>query len=394
MDAAGPDRRDPACRWTRRRPTVLAASTVLMALSLLVAPPDRTQAATSPGPAPSPTAPRVEPVDPKAQAKRVGFGVVPATADGLDLRAFFSFGLTPGSVAYDNVAVVNYSRKALDLDVYAADAANTAEGGFALGAATDPPVDLGAWVAVAGKRSVAVPGRSADGAPGRVILPVTITVPLDATPGDHAAGIVASLATVGTNPDGQSIQLEQRVAARVYVRVDGPLRPALAITGLEAKYVKGSRPWRTGLVQVTYTVANNGNLRMGFEPSVTVAGPNGLGSRTVAAPSVAELLPGNSQTFSSRVTGVWPTVLLDVTASASPVAAVAAEPPGLDVVTEMIRIWAVTWELLLALFLFLLLLGVLVRRLIRRLRRADVGPSLPETADLGHLGVPVENSTR
>jgi hypothetical protein len=325
-------------------------------------------------------------------AKKVGFGVVPATARDLDLRSLFSFGLTPGSVAYDHVAIVNYSPKKLNLDVYATDALNSPEGGFALRSAFETPFDLGAWLGV-GKssrsRTISVPGRGKDGSPGRVILPVTITVPANATPGDHAAGIVASLTTLGKNPKGENIKLEQRVAGRVYVRVDGDLLPSLMVTSLKAHFVKGSRPWKPGSVVVDYTVSNTGNLRMGFNPSLTVSGPWGLGRRTVRDKPVAELLPGNSETFHTRLPNVWPMMRLHVTASAQPVAAIAAEPPDLGVIHEAINIWAVTWTLLVVLLALLVLLTYRVLRRIRRIRagRAAAVVNLPRQSK-----VPVPNA--
>lgn len=316
-----------------------------------------------------------EPVPPGAEseAQRVGFGIVPATADDVDRRAFLSFGLTPGSVAYDHVAVVNYSPEDLALDVYATDAVTADGGGFSLLAAAETPVDLGAWTTVGdGTRTITVPGRSDDGRPGRVILPVTITIPANASPGDHAAGVVASLATLGENPEGQNIRLEQRVAARVYVRVDGPLNPELTITGLEARFTKGARPWEAGEVEVAYTVENTGNVRMGVEPSGTVTGPGGMLARAGDAEPIAELLPGSSQTVTTTVPRVWPLGLLEVTATAAPVAATAAEPPDLSPVSATTRIWAVTWESLTVFALVLVALALAGYRLYRR-RRPRLG---------------------
>jgi hypothetical protein len=307
----------------------------------------------------------------KTNATKVGFGVVPATAHGLDARSLFSFGLTPGSVAFDHVAIVNYSTKKLDLDVYVTDALNSPEGGYALRAATEKPFDLGAWVVV-GKasrsRTVSVPGRRKDGSPGRVILPVTITVPANASPGDHAAGIVASLTSLGKNPKGQNVKLEQRVAGRVYVRVNGPLLPSLIVTSLTAHFVGSSWPWKPGSVVVDYTVSNTGNLRMGFKPSLVVKGPLGLGSRSARDEPDAELLPGNSRTFHTAVRNVWPMLRLHVTAIVAPTAAIAAEPPEFGVIREAIDIVAVTWPVIVFLVLLVALLVFWVSRRIRRIR--------------------------
>jgi hypothetical protein len=334
------------------------------------------------------------------KAKTVGFGVVPATAKAVDVRALFSYGLTPGSVAYDHVAIVNYSTKKLALDVYAADASNAADGGYTLRAATDKPSDLGAWVVVGDKsrsRTVSVPGRRKDGSPGRVILPVSINVPSNATPGDHAAGIVASLSTLGKNPKGQNVRLEQRVASRVYVRVSGTLHPDLAVTAMKATYVKGDHLWKPGSVRVDYTITNGGNLRMGYRPSVEVAGPFGLGRTTARGKPVAEMLPGSSHTVRSTVRGVWPTGYLHITVVAEPIAAVAAAVPPVEPARQTIRIWAITLQLLLFLLVLLALIGYLVFRRLRRRRqfRASVsGPGAPRGPSSAKPAAPVARAAR
>jgi hypothetical protein len=336
----------------------------------------------------------------RVKAKTVGFGVVPATAKDLDVRALFSYGLTPGSVAYDHVAVVNYSTRKLDLDVYAADATNAADGGYTLRAATDKPSDLGAWVVVGDKsrsRTVSVPGRRKDGSPGRLILPVSISVPSNATPGDHAAGIVASLNTLGKNPKGQNVRLEQRVASRIYVRVGGTLHPDLAVTVLKATYVKGDHLWTPGTVRVDYTITNGGNLRMGYRPSVEVAGPFGLGRTTARGKPVAEMLPGSSHTVRSTVRDVWPTGYLHVTVLAEPIAAVAATVPPVEPARQTIRIWAITLQLLLFLLVLLVLLGYLVFRSLRRRRQSRIsvsGPGAPRGPSSPKPVAPVARATR
>ena len=329
--------------------------------------------------------------DAAAQAGRVGFGVVPATAEEIDERAFFSYGLPPGAVAYDHVAVVNYSEQPLTLGVYATDALNTTDGGFSLLPSSEAPGDLGAWITVEGPSpDVEVPGRRGDGSPGRLILPVKIAVPKDATPGDHGAGIVAVLTTLGRNPQGQNIQLEQRVAARAYVKVDGPLQPALEVTQLAARFIDGTWPWQPGTVEVTYTVTNTGNVRMGFDPSVRVAGPLGAAPRTRQLDLVAELLPHNSQTLRTTVTEVWPLGRLGVELTADPVAAAAAQAPELGQVSGAVWIWALTWPLALLVVLVLGLLVALTLR-VRRLRRGSralTPPAIPERADTPAVGSP------
>ena len=205
--------------------------------------------------------------------------------------------------------------------------------------------------------------------PGTVILPVTITVTADAEPGDHAGGIVASLDTVGQNPDGQNIELQQRVASRVYVQVGGQIAPELSITGIEADYVPPARPWQPGSVELSYTVANTGNLRLGFEPTATVSGPVGTLSRSRGSDTVEELLPGSSVDIRVTVPDVWPVVRAGVRVTANPLAAPVAADPGLTPVRAERTIWAITRDMAAALGVLALLLSLPVVRSLLRVRR-------------------------
>ena len=318
----------------------------------------------------------------QSASKRVGFGIVPATATDVDVRALYSFGLTPGSVARDHVAVVNYSTRPLPLNVYAADAVNATAGGYALRPASDHPTGVGSWVTIGGTRgvrTVRVPGRHSDGTPGRVILPVAIAVPANASPGDHAGGLVASLDTLGKNPKGENIKLQQRVASRIYIQVGGKLQPDLAVTMISARYHGGTWPWVTGSVTVAYTLTNGGNIRMGFRPSVQVVGPLGLGGREARARKIAELLPGNSVTLHTPVPHLRGTGMYDVTVVAEPTAAIAAAVPTIRPARETIRIWFFTWSLVL---LVVLLFGAATYLAVRRRRGHPTGG--PGTARTRH----------
>ena len=344
-----------------------AALVVLVATAGLVGAPAVAAPPLSPH-ALVPASPAAPPEEPAAEAERVGFGVVPATAQDLDYRAYLVYGLTPGSVAYDHIGIVNYGTDPLVLEVYASDAEAPVDGGFALAAASSPAVDLGAWIGIEGAGSVEVPGRDDDGQPGKVILPVSITVPADAEPGDHAAGIVASLDTLGQNPEGQNVELQQRVASRVYVQVGGQITPELSITGVQTDFVAPTRPWRSGSMDVTYTVANTGNVRLGFDPTARVAGPFGLLARSQDSDVVMELLPGASTEVDVTVADVWPVVRAGVRMIANPVAAPAAADPGLTPVRAERTVWAITWEIAAAVVVLVLLLALPVVRAVRRRR--------------------------
>jgi hypothetical protein len=307
---------------------------VLTALLLTLA---AVLATAVPASATAPTATR-----PTADDERVGFGVVPARGNGADERSFFSFALTPGTTAFDRVAILNYSRKPLTLRLAALDALNSDTGGFALQPTAERAQDLGSWISFGDKDGlITVPGRTATRTAGTTVVPVTIKVPTDASPGDHGAGIAAILTTRGHNPQGQDVNLEQRVAARVYVDVDGPARPGVVVSELAASYAGSWLPWQGGHVDVDYSVVNSGNLRLGISSAVTTSGPLGLGRHSVTGIPTEELLPHNEQRQSVRVDSVWPLLRTRVTITATPTAAPGALAPDLAPVVRSVTLWTV-----------------------------------------------------
>ncbi|MFE5815321.1 WxL protein peptidoglycan domain-containing protein [Streptomyces sp. NPDC056479] len=235
----------------------------------------------------------------QAGTGRTTFGVQPSAAKKPDARPNFSYGATPGALVKDHIAVFNYGTKPLTLRVYAQDAFTTADGGFDLFAARHRPTDAGSWIKLR-KNQVKVPARS------RVIVPFTLTVPAKATPGDHTGGIVASLSAAGADKKGNKVALDQRVGARVYLRVAGALTPRLAVEDLRTVYHGSANPFGTGSATVTYTVRNTGNVRLAAHQTVGVR--DGLGGTAEVARlrDLPELLPGDSVSVTAKATGVLP----------------------------------------------------------------------------------------
>jgi hypothetical protein len=308
---------------------------------------------------------------------RVTFGIGPGGQAFVDRRSFVSYAAPPGGQLLDRVAIYNQSDQPLDLLVYSSDAENTRSGELAITPRDQQNHDLGAWVLVGqaaetgtlavNARSmirVHVPPQSPTTGVGRVVVPMRVVVPTDATPGDHVAGMVASLISRGNNPSSQNIELEQRVALRVYVQVSGELKPRLAVKILKADYVGGSGFGVNGTTRVTYQVRNTGNVRLGAIPVVSVKAPLGLHTWRASGAEVDELLPGGAAIQTTDVKGPWPTVVqraaVDVTAKAVPGARLQRTPTAHD----SIRVWAVTWQEVVTLLL------VLAWLLYRRWRKA------------------------
>jgi hypothetical protein len=240
-------------------------------------------------------------------------------------RAHFDGAAGPGDTVRDAISIVNRSTTPITLRVYASDAFTTATGGLDLLPAAQKPVDLGSWITL-DQDSVTLTSQQT------VVVPFTVRVPDDATPGDHTAGIVTSLVTANS---GAAVQLDRRLGARYYLRVNGSLAPALAVSNVHVSYAASLNPASSGSATVTYTVANTGNVRLTARQSVRVSGPFGVLAHSRAIADLPELLPGNSLTRSVVVHGVWPATHLTAKVTLRPSAT------GVSAATSSAR--ASTW---------------------------------------------------
>ncbi|SDJ45470.1 hypothetical protein SAMN05444157_3444 [Frankineae bacterium MT45] len=342
----------------------LALALVAALLSLL-SPASRANAAT-PQPTPVTNTPSVVP--PTKPADRATFGIGPATNGKNDSRPFFSYTSGPGGVYTDSVAITNYSAKPLDLLIYSTDLVNGIDGTLSVAPQAFVPRNAGVWIQLpARQQTVHVPGTTASG-PGRVVLPFTLHVPAGASPGDHSAGIVASLQTLGLNPKGQNVRLDQRVATRVYVRVKGAVRSLLTISDVKVSYKAASNPIGGGVAHVTYLLRNGGNVNVGVRQAVSVTGLFGTKAKADPIPNQDLLLPGVGVRMAVDVKGVLPTIFEHAHITASPMPVKGSLYGNPKTVTKSVSFHAIPWMAILIL-IGLLLLIVLTIVLIRRRRR-------------------------
>jgi hypothetical protein len=291
----------------------------------------------------------------------VTFGLQAAQAKAPDSRAFLSYGVTTGATVTDHVAVENFGTTPLKLSVYATDAQSTAKGDITFKTADQKPDGAGAWLSVGGKGLVTVPPRLASGAPGSVILPVTLRVPTTATPGDHVAAIIASLVTISTKSN-TPIRLDQRVAERAYIRVSGALNPQLRVEHLHLSFKQPHTPLGKVTAYVTYTVHNTGNVLLAANQNVSVSGLFGGSGHSPALPTLMGLLPGASVTFATSIGHVSPGLRLTAQVTLHPSPATQGNVDGkLSPVRSSTADWA--WiALLIVILLPLLLVWFLWRR--------------------------------
>jgi hypothetical protein len=308
------------------------------------------------------------------------WSVRPATSKGLpDERTHFTLQGSPGQDVLDQVLVTNSSKVAASFDIYATDAFNTPAGAFDLLPAAKKPVDIGTWVAFPAN-TVAIPAGQS------VAVQFKISVPANASPGDHAGGIVVSLSS------GSNVRLDTRVAVRLYLRVPGFLRPTLGVTYVQPTFTGSTlNPFATGGIDVSYTVINTGNIRLQSHPSVTVKSALfGATLAQVKPADLAEILPGQEVTYRAHLDGVYPAGPLTVTVALQPYAD-PEQPVGQAIpsFSGSATIWAIPWLLLVVIVLILGGLAYLALWMVRR-RRGPAGarpvgpaptdaPSTPDT---------------
>lgn len=363
-------------------PRVIAVL-LMTALSVGLGPPLRVAAAPgSTAPAGGAAGPSFE-VLPMAPTQTPGdknatFGIGPASSKAPDGRAYLNYLVTPAANSVDYVAVLNIGLTPLNLGVYATDAVPQGPAGTAdLPPRATKPVDAGTWIKLpAAATTVTVAPRTT------VIVPFAVMIPASASPGDHGAAIVASLATTARNPQGELVHVDQRVATRAFIRVGGDLRPKLDIEDLRAIYHQNLLPWGAGSVTVRYVVHNSGNLKLGAGQRVSVSALFGQKKvRTLA--TLPLLLPGARADMSVRFSGILPELLGTARVKVTPLAALGDADPPLTVAGASTHVLMLPLILLL---IILLIIGVrFARRELRRRwgsRSSGPGPS-GEDASVG-----------
>ena len=228
-----------------------------------------------------------------------GWTVEPASVTGATTdRSFFDYSVAPGTALQDYVKVSNLSGQAQTFTFYAADGYTTAQGGFALRLRDQPREAVGAWVSLPFGSQTVAPGTS-------ITFPLQLGVPQDAPPGDYAGGVVAAVVG-GPAPSAPGVRIEQGVAARIYVRVQGPLHASLSITRLESSTSGGA--WSPfggpGRATVTYTVVNSGNVRLTGTAHVDLVDAFGNTVASLGNRELPELLPRDSVTVTDRSGGL------------------------------------------------------------------------------------------
>lgn len=353
----------------------LAAALAVVAAAFLLAPStDAARASTAaPSSPPTPssssssTAPVVPGTSPSSTtgsstqaSHNLSFGIGPAlpvpSTQIVDGRPYLNFLATPGGTIHDAVAVFNVGTKPVRLAIYAADATDSETGDFTLLSQSAPRTDAASWIRLQLPKSgmITVPPRHGNHY-GRVVVPFTARIPDGATPGDHAAGIIASLSSVSKDKQGARIRFNQRIGVRAYFQLAGAVTPRLAIRHLRVHYARAVNLRGKGDVSLSYVLQNTGNLRLSVS---TLASIDRWWGPTIHAypPGIPDLLPGGKVRMTQTIpdVGGFGKMTARVTAFGSPVDTTVSQkaPPASATAT----FWVWTW-LDVAVVLLLLLLS-------------------------------------
>lgn len=290
------------------------------------------------------------------------WAVTPADESGRDERSSIQHALDPGESITEHIAVHNLGDREETFRLSAADGFTTATGRFDMLASTEESTDAGTWIDIAEEVTVG-PGQSE-------VVPLTITVPGQAEPGDHPAGVAASVLRSRSAADGTSVGVESRVGIKIITRVKGELAPAVAVGPVSSTYEGTWNPLRPGRVVTTFEVTNEGNTRL------SIAGEASAGTGATAFPTegerVGELLPGDTRRVSVVVDGVWPTLRLPGRMQVAPgVATLDGTRAEAEPVEVTFATWAPPWPQLIVLIALALLAYAVIGGRRRGRRRLD-----------------------
>ncbi|MGA3526590.1 WxL protein peptidoglycan domain-containing protein [Melissospora conviva] len=268
-------------------------------------------------------------------------------------RQYFFLDARPGTTITDSVRIQNLTKESKTFEVYGADAYNTErDGGFGLRTKIQTHIGIGIWTKLPVEAVTVPPRRQAD-------VPFTITVPPNATPGDHVGGIVVLEAEPKgqVERDGVNVAIQRAVAARVYLTVAGPVVPGLAVSELEAHRPTPLLP-TVGDGTIDYRIENTGNTHIAPKITITSSGLFGHEVRQTTPLPQLDLIPGASVQMTGKLAGIWPVDLVKVTVEAEGSEGISASRTDRELV--------VAWPVL----LLLLLIAAATAWWIQRRRRA------------------------
>ena len=195
---------------------------------------------------------------------KVSFGIRPAHGSDPNLPGYFVHTLAPGALMTDEALAVNSGDVPVTVRLYAADAATAINGGTGFANDGDEKNGAARWLSLPMSQLYLEPG-------GKTVVPFLISVPSDASPGQHVAGLVLEAVTTGGASTGGSdarftVNIVRRAGVAVLIDVPGAHFAGLEITGICLRQQDSD-------VGATFQVAvrNTGNVFVRGQGSLVIA---------------------------------------------------------------------------------------------------------------------------
>jgi hypothetical protein len=222
-----------------------------------------------------------------AGSDSAAFGLRPATSDPSNpaTQSYFVFGATPGQTIQSTVLVSNGGTLAGTVNLSSVDATTGATSGTVFLDTTTPPQAVGAWIHLDQQHLTLAPGEQRT-------VGFTVTVPTDATAGQHVGGLVAEDAAPkpATVSGDLRVNVRTLVQTAVQINLPGPRVDQVALGGVTA----GGQPSDQTLL---LALTNAGNQMVKPKGTLTV---------TNAQDQVVQQLPMQLDTFLPGTTIQYP----------------------------------------------------------------------------------------
>jgi hypothetical protein len=217
-----------------------------------------------------------------ASADIGGLAVAPAHPDPAvpTSRTYFTLQMAPGSSADEQVRVTDTAGNPIDVLVNAVDGLTSTNSGAVYANRQDPVSKTGTWVTPSVSTLTVSPTSTQD-------VDFTVTVPPDATPGDHLAGIAFEDASPTTTGQGVQVTTVVRSVIGVLVQVPGPAAFDMSVSGASIQPLTAGN-----LPSIVVDLGDIGQKLGKPDLNVTLNGPDGY-THTVSR-QLDTLLPGDS----------------------------------------------------------------------------------------------------
>lgn len=278
------------------------------------------------------------------------WSVQPSSNGEADGRAWIEAEVEAGDEMVEELVITNHGRADTEFRLAGGNGYFTDNGRFTMRDAGKPSTGAGTWIDI--DDSVVVPAGASRA------VSFSVSVPSDATPGDHLSAVAASIRT----DIASQVGVESRVGFRVILRVAGELRGEVSAQ-VSGDFTGAFNPFQPGALTAIASVSNSGNTRAGAEPVFVVSGPFGIFSQRVPADPIIEMGPGETRSVTARAGSLWPIGFYSVDLELTPTAVGDASAAAVTV-TDATMVAAVPWSQLgtLAVGMLLLLWYIVDRR--------------------------------